>query len=855
MASRTIAEFAPAFLKLGDETAYVHRRGYRTVRWSYAAVAQLAYRFARELQARKIENKARILLWGESGPEWVAVFLGCALRGVVVVPMDHIAAPEFADRVAAEVEPALAVLSRDTSPGSQVAAIPRLILEELPDRLAAYAGDPGPGLQVEPADVLEIVFTSGTTAEPKGVVLSHGNVLSNLEPIAREIDKYKKYERMVHPLRFLNALPLSHVFGQFLGIFIPHLLGATVFFPDTLNPGDVIRTIKRERISVLIAVPRVLQSLKEKVERDLESKGRLESFRRRWAAADGKHFAARWWKMRAIHRIFGWKFWAFISGGAALDTETEEFWRRMSFGVVQGYGLTETTSMISLNHPFAVGKKSIGKVLPGREVKLAPDGEILVRGAGVASGYWQGKELHAVGDAEGWFRTGDLGALDEQGNLYFKGRKKETIVTPAGLNIYPADLESALRTQSEVRDCVVIGLDRGGNAEPCAVLLLQDRSQDPGPIVQRANQTLADFQQMRTWFVWPDEDFPRTPTQKPRTNLIREVVAQAQQPGATAASSGTLNDLITRITGRTASLRPDARLEDDLRLSSLDRVELLSAIEDRYQVDLSDSSLTSATTVADVERLLQAPATKPVSRPYPRWTQTVAPVRWVRNVVYSVVTWPYTAIMAKPTVVGREHLAGVRGPLLIVSNHVTYIDLGFILYALPRRLRFRVATGMLGERLWSMRAGQSSGHRELNAPISFSPGNVLRRWMNRLDYFLVVALFNVFPLPQQSGIRESFEFAGESADRGFSILVFPEGRRSETGELGEFRSGVGMLAQRLNLPVLPVRIDGLKVLGRAKRHWARRGEIIVRIGAPVMVDASKTADEITQELRKAVRAL
>jgi long-chain acyl-CoA synthetase len=854
MPSESIAEFVPAFLKLGDDTAYVDRRGYRTRRWSYAEVAQLAYRFARDLQAREIGIGARVLLWGESGPEWVAVFLGCALCGVVVVPMDHIAAPEFADRVAAEVEPKLTVLSRDVVPGPLVGATPRIVLEDLVGSLEQHSGEPLESVAVNGSDPLEIVFTSGTTAEPKGVVLSHGNVLSNLGPIAREIEKYRKYERIFHPLRFMNALPLSHVFGQFLGIFIPHLLGATVFFPDTLNPGEVIRTIKRERISVLIAVPRVLQSLKEKIERDLDSKGKLDEFRMRWAEADGKHFFRRWWRMREIHNLFGWKFWAFISGGAALDAETEEFWRRMSFGVVQGYGLTETTSLISLNHPFSVGKKSIGKVLPGREVKLADDGEILVRGAGVASGYWQGKEVRAVGDAEGWFRTGDLGALDEQGNLYFKGRKKDVIVTPAGLNIYPADLEAALRQQPEVRDCVVIGLERGGNAEPCAVLLLHDRWVQPKPIVDRANRGLADFQMMRTWFVWPDEDFPRTPTQKPKLNVIREVVTRTQKPGA-APASGSLGDLITRITGRTASLRPEARLEDDLRLSSLDRVELLSAIEDRYQVDLSDSTLNSATTVAELEKLLQSPAPKAVARPYPRWSQTVAPVRWLRNAVYSVVTWPYTAIMAKPTVVGREHLDNCPGPLLIVSNHVTYIDIGFVLYALPARLRYRVLTGMLGERLWAMRAGQSSGHRELNAPMSFSPGNALRRWMNRLDYFLVVSLFNVFPLPQQSGIRESFEFAGESADRGFSILVFPEGRRSEDGRLGTFRSGVGMLAQRLNLPVVPMRIDGLKVLGRAKRHWAHKGEIVVRVGEPMRFDASLTADEITRELEKAVREL
>ena len=854
MPSQSIAEFVPAFLSLGRETAYVDRRGYRTRRWSYGEVAALAYRFAHELEARAVGRGARVLLWGESGPEWVAVFLGCALRGVVVVPMDHIAGPEFADRVMAEVEPPLVVVSRDVRPGPGVAARPRLLLEDLTETLAGRSGENYPAAEVGSGDPLEIVFTSGTTAEPKGVVLSHGNVLSNLAPIANEIEKYRKYERIFHPLRFMNALPLSHVFGQFLGIFIPHLLGATVFFPDSLNPGELIKTIRRERISVLIAVPRVLQSLKEKVERDFEGAGKLESFRRKWMAADGKHFFVRWWRMRRVHNLFGWKFWAFISGGAALDAETEEFWRRMSFGVVQGYGLTETTSLISLNHPFAMGKKSIGKVLPGREVKLAEDGEILVRGAGVASGYWQGREVRTVGDEEGWFRTGDLGALDEQGNLYFKGRKKDVIVTPAGLNIYPADLEAALRKQPEVKDCVVIGLARGGNDEPCAVLLLEDRSTDAAAIVARANSGLADFQQMRAWYVWPDEDFPRTPTQKPKVNVIKEAALRAQQAGA-AASGGTLADLVWRITGRQASLRPDARLEDDLRLSSLDRVELLSAIEDRYQVDLSDSSLSSATTVAELEKLLHAPAPEPVKRRYPRWAQTVAPIRWIRNTVYTCVTWPYTAVMAKPTVVGREKLRSYQGPLLIVCNHVTYIDLGFVMYALPWRMRYRVATGMLGERLWAMKAGQSSGHRELNAPMSLRPGNLVRRWLNKLDYYLVVALFNVFPLPQQSGIRESFEFAGESADRGFSVLVFPEGRRSEAGELGEFRSGVGMLAQRLNLPVLPLRIDGLKKLGMEKRHWARKGEIVVRVGEPMVFDAGMTADEITRRLRDAVKGL
>src|SRR5206468_7432965 len=190
--------------------------------------------------------------------------------------------------------------------------------------------------KINPEDALEIVFTSGTTAEPRGVVISHGNVLANIAPLEEQIAGYSKYLRFVHPLRFLNLLPLSHVFGQFLGMYLPPLLRGSVFFQDSLKPGDVIDTIHCERVSVLVAVPRMLQSLKEKIERDLDVDGQLSKFRDTFRSAEGKHFLRRWWIFRRAHRQFGWKFWAFISGGAALDRATEEFWGRLGFAVIQG---------------------------------------------------------------------------------------------------------------------------------------------------------------------------------------------------------------------------------------------------------------------------------------------------------------------------------------------------------------------------------------------------------------------------------------------------------------------------------------------------------------------------------------
>ena len=189
----------------------------------------------------------------------------------------------------------------------------------------------------------------------------------------------------------------------------------------------------------------------------------------------------------------------------------------------------------------------------GAKSSWLPDGEILVRGSGVAAGYWTGHELQPMTAEQGWYGTGDIGALDAEGNLYFKGRKKDVIVTPAGMNIYPEDLEAALRRQPEVKDCVVVALPRDGNAEPCAVLILRDANADPEPVVRRANETLAEYQRMRNWFVWPEDDFPRTSTQKPRTNAILQVVQArlgATLPGQTGSSS--LAELIARVKGKSA---------------------------------------------------------------------------------------------------------------------------------------------------------------------------------------------------------------------------------------------------------------------------------------------------------------
>jgi len=852
MSRTSVGEWLDRFLVHGKECAYVQRRGYRTERWSYAQVAGLAFQFSRELEARGIVKGERVLLRGEDCAEWVAAFLGCALLGVIAVPMDDAATDDFALRVMREVGARLMVCSLEHA--QSAVGTSSLILEELRASLKAREASPREGVLVVASDPLEIIFTSGTTAEPKGVVITHGNVLSNTTPLETEIRKYLKYERWVHPVRFLNLLPLSHVFGQFLGIFLPPLMAGTVIFQGSLGPAEVLQTIRRERASVLVAVPRMLQSLKEKVERDEEDSGRSSAFRAKFKKAEDEKFLRRGWIFRRLHRRFGWKFWAFISGGAALDQETEEFWNRMGFAVIQGYGLTETTSLVSVNHPFKLGKGSIGKVLPGREVKLAEDGEILVRGGGVAAGYWNkaigggvdAREsdggpapLHVAGE-DGWYRTGDLGALDAEGNLYFKGRKKDVLVTPAGMNVYPEDLEAALRTQPEVQDCVIVGMVRGGNEEPCAVVILREEAADPAAVVQSANQRLAEYQRMREWFVWPEADFPRTTTGKPRLNVIRDTVQTRHVPEAPkVAGSSPLADLIGKISRRAVpALRQEANLESDLHLTSLERVELMSALEDRYQVDLSETSFSAARTVGDLEQILSGKGGERVEYHYPRWTLTW-PLRWVRTLTYYALMRPAIMLLGWPKIEGRTNLKDVHGPVLVVCNHIDDVDVGFVQTALPPRLRHRLATATGGEALEVLRTP--------NADRGF-----LLRAYDRLQWVSGVALLNLFPLPRAAAFLKSFAYAGECVDRGYSVLVFPEGHHTTDGELLPFRAGVGLLATRLNVPVVPMRIDGLFNVKRAGRRLARPREIRVRIGQPVIFAATDEAPSIAAELQKRV---
>ena len=831
-ARQTLLTYLDDYSRRGKETLFANHL-LRTIRWSYERLVRDAHRVAHELASRGIEPGERVLLCGNNSPEWVTVFWGCCLRGVVVVPLDYGSSTQFVAAVAKQTQARLMFADRDVYRPD----LPIVFLDQLPTEVARHGDVRYPLDQVDENTIVEIIYTSGTTTEPKGVVLTHGNLLANLLPLEREIKKYLKWERFFHPIRFLNLVPLSHVFGQFMGMFVPPLLGGEIHFQPSLNPAEIVRNTKENRISVVVLVPRVLDALREWVERDYATRGHAHELQQQLASVENKGVLRKWWVFCQLHRRFGWKFWAFVSGGATLGEKTDTFWRRLGFAVLQGYGMTETSALISVNHPFKRSTGSIGRLMPGYEVKLDESGEILVRGASVSQGYWtsEGKVDTRSGE---WLHTGDLGEFDSSGNLFFKGRQKDVIVGASGLNIYPEDLEAALERQPEVRASCVIAIDGARGAEPFAVIIPNDRTADVSAAVARANSQLAEFQHVRRWSIWPGQDFPRTATQK----VIKRRVAEKMNAKEVPPNGDDLASVIGRVSGDTPNFLDTSTRLSDLKLDSLGRVELLSALEDRYQVSLDEAAFTAATTIGDVQKVVRGEIEEQVTAPYPypKWTRWLI-VRWFRVLLYYTILLPVTLVMSRMSVAGRENVEKITGPVLYVVNHVTLADHALVLAGLPVRLRHRVAIAMEGEHL-----------RNWLHPPAGTSLSLRLRWL--AQYFLVNTFFHVFPLPKKSGFRQSFAYAGECIDRGESVLIFPEGTRAPRGQMhmGKFKTGIGVLAQALSVPIIPVRLDGLYELKRRKQYFAEPGIVRVVFNEPVKFGPERNPVMIAEDLERRV---
>jgi len=538
-----------AVARFGDQPALGNRRDDGTrVSWTYRELERRSRIAAWRLRALGLEPGDRILVWSPSMPELPAALFGAMRARLVIVPLDLRMSMEAVEGVVAASDSRHLVLGTGRD-----APDPRdAHLEEFPtSTVEALTAEPDPTFPADweaqvagwarpaPEEIWELVFTSGTTGTPKGVTLGHDNVTASIKTFHRIVP------HMEH--RLVSLLPLSHLLEQAVGLFYALSVGADIFYVRSRNPRVIFEALREHRVTSLIVVPQVLDVFWSAIEREVEKRGREASFNRLRGIA--RHLPA-WARRRlfaSVHAQLGGHFRLIVSTGAFLPPALQQAWEDLGITVLQGYGSTETGTGSCTTLDDHV-KGTVGRPPEGINLRIAEDGEIQFRGPTLFHGYWNNPAATAEAyTPDGWFRSGDIGHLDEGGRLVLSGRKKDIIVLPNGFNVYPEDIENALRIAG-IRDSVVLetspgrieaivlapgthGLPQGGDVPGDRAAGLTDDATDVrgriDAVVKAANATLGPNQRIAGWRLWPDQDFPRTHTLKVKRAQVRAWAAVA----------------------------------------------------------------------------------------------------------------------------------------------------------------------------------------------------------------------------------------------------------------------------------------------------------------------------------------
>ena len=826
LSMQTLIDLFSTFEALGDKTAFVDRTGVRRLAVSYKIFHNLALRMANLLAQNGVEAGDRVLIWGPNSSWWAVAYWGIIIRGAIAVPVDFMSDPARADSIR-NLTKAKVLLQSRFKPERMTAAT-SMLLEDLQYLLEEI--QPIDGIaSAKPEDTAQLIYTSGTTGNPKGVILTHKNLVANMTQINQQVP-------IITPqFNFLSLLPLSHMFEQMGGFFTPLYRGASIVYLRTLKPSAIMDALGEEDIYIIMCVPRLVQLLKTTIERELEEKHLSGLFRGLARFAAKLPQSLRRTLFFPVQKKFGRNFTAFVSGGAPLDPEVFKFWSSMGFIVLEGYGLTETSPVLCVNTIERQVAGSVGPPLPGIQLKIE-DKEVLVRGDNVFPGYYENEQ--ASRDAftkDGWFRTGDLGEIGPDGWLIIKGREKELIVTGSGVNVYPDELEAVLNKTAGVKESCVIGVDRGSGEEVHAVLILDGSGIAPEAIIAQANTNLDTLHRITGHTLWNEPEFPKTTTLKIKKFAVKEEVTKGPEKGDATVSRDSLLNLIARVTGTAvAQIREESLLVADLGLTSIDRLELVNYLEQEYRLDIEDSQIGPQTKVSDLRRII-AKREKLTRHDHFRFWTNNSFFRGVRMSWDALFHDPLLRTFATLEVRGIAELEHLDGPVFFVANHLSYLDQPTIMRALPRKLRYGTATAAWAE-------------------FFFGDYHGFDRIWRRLSYEYASVLFNLFPLPQTQGFSGSLAYMGRLADAGINIMIFPEGGHTRDGTMQPFQLGLGIMVKELGIPVVPIKISGTEKVLPPGASFPKKGRVTVTFGKPLRFRCEEPTD-IVEKTRQAVEKL
>jgi len=876
------AMFERAAKRFPDKPALQVCRNTRWIRYTYDE----AYRATGTIMKRFVELGLRpgdrVAICSENGPEWGLAYLAVMRAGLTAVPLDPQLPPAEVWGCARFAQARLLCAGRSTVSGLQARKDPGdcelipLIPTLVPPPGASRDAAPAP-VAVDERSVASILFTSGTTVAPKAVQLTHGNLIANATALFE-----------AHPVNptdeFLSVLPLYHAFEFTGGFFVPVVCGATITYLDQLKSNEILSALQATGTTVMLVVPRMLRMFLDSIENKLASAAPLRRmvFRSFGLLSDltGGRFARR--LFNSVHQGFGGRLRMLVCGGSRLDPELFNAYRRLGFTIYEGYGLTETSPVLTVHRAGDGRPGSVGPPLPNVELEvrnpnLEGVGEVWVKGPSVMSGYLDNREATEEVLVEGWLRTGDLGKCKEDGHLYLTGRSKDLIITGAGKNVYPDEVEIRYKDLPYTKEYCVFGLPADdGLGDVIHVVIVPDEAAAPGldrsSIEREVREAAAAIgeglpmhQRIAVLHFW-DKELPKTSTLKAKRGQIREMILRERLgPAAVggpadrfysqsdadeevknpAAFQAVRQILCRQSTLPEGQIRPKSHLLLDLGIDSIGRIDVLGSIEARFNLKIDDAAAAKIARVSDILRLVGArtPSSGGTFRP-DAWRRFVgangpgasvngnvppvaAPVRWLARGSVGALMHSYVRVH----VVGRENIPD-KGPFILAPNHCSHLDAPAVLTAVGAKRRVWIA----------------------GAEDYF--------FNNRLKRFVFGKLFDTIPFDRQADGVAGLRRCGEALARGDGILIFPEGTRSPSGRLQDFKVGVAVLATQRNAPVVPVYIRGAFDLFKKGARFVRPGSITVAFGPPIPApepcdDEDRYAAflELTSRLHSAVKTL
>ena len=864
--------------RVGGRIAVEIQRRERVDRFTYRDLHTLALRQAAVLSAHGISAGDRCAILADNDAYWCGAYLGILALGAIAVPLDtNYSATQVAtilsdsgarvlfvnDRLAPLATEAVATLASPV-PLEPVAPV----APGAPEAPEAPVARVSPVAPEAPAVIL---YTSGTTSDPKGVVLTHANLLAERDAAFAVVD-------VTEVDTILGVLPLFHSLAQLANLLLPFAVGARVVYLETVNSTELMRALSDRGISIFACVPQFFYLIHQRVTQQVEKSGiaarvmftvlRETSFAlRRVGINIGPIVFAR------VHRALGPRMRLLVTGGSKFDPAIGRDLYALGFTILQAYGLTETSAAASINTPDEAHIDTVGRPLPGVEIRIMQDGEIAIRGPIVMQGYYNRPDATAAVMQDGWFLTGDLGRFDAEGRITITGRKKEMIVLASGKNIYPEEVEAHYRQSAYIKEICVMGLadaERPVSERLHAVVipnleLMRDRKMvNAGDILRFEIEGLAvglpAHKRVLGYDIWFDP-LPRTTTGKVKRHEVeRRLREQLRVASAIVAApvSGIdqewLGDAhvelaVGIIRGRLrggARWRPDANLELDLGFDSMERVELLTELQQRFQVRVPDADAHEIFTVRQLVEAVRpghgrlAPAEAEES-----WAVLLRDLPPASDPVLSglleerpvMITLLFVVSRVLRLCLGRVRATGLDalpkdGAYIISPNHQTYLDPFFVCSVLPYRA-FR--------NLFFVGAVEY-----FETPIT--------RWAARKA--------NCVPVDPDSNLVPAMKAGAFGLSRGKALILFPEGERSIDGTVKTFKKGAPILARHLGVPIVPVAITGVYELWPRNRafNWSvvwpwSRHRFTIAFGEPMRFGDGESAGDAAQRLQGVVSAM